>query len=112
MKEQCSTHDPSRLYKAQPVSIVTDIRGLEVSLVRSPAQPEARLLALPVDKAALIRGLGPDFRYGMPVSCDRCLEPCQGFDEVDLSHDQGAVGSVLDVREDDDGEMIFNLEVE
>jgi hypothetical protein len=112
MKEQCSTHDPGRLYKAQPVSIVTDIQGLEVSIVRSPAQPEARLLALPVDKAALIRGLGPEFKYGMPVSCDRCLEPCRGFDEVDLSHDQGAVGSVLDVREDTDGEVIFDLGME
>jgi hypothetical protein len=108
MREKCDTHAPDRLYKARPTSIVTDIQGLEVSIVRSPAQPEARLLALPVDKDALIRGLGPKFDYGMPVSCDRCLEPCHGFVETDLSHDGGPVGSVLDLREDDDG-MIFEL---
>jgi hypothetical protein len=36
------------LYRASPASVVTEMEALEMSLVRRPATPEARLLALPV----------------------------------------------------------------
>lgn len=29
----------------------------------------------------LVEALGPDFEVGMPVSCDKCLAGCWGFDQ-------------------------------
>ncbi len=65
-------------------TIVKDIEALrEVSLVRRPAFPEARLNELPAVPAAdFVKKFGPQFRPGMPVFCDLCLGQCPGFDEL------------------------------
>ena len=81
MNQQCR-HRPNRLYRVAVVSIITDVQAREVSIVDRPAQPEARLLALPVSTERLARTLGPRFQPGMQVSCDKCLEACPGIEEV------------------------------
>jgi hypothetical protein len=109
VEESCTRHDADRLYKASPASVVTEMEALEVSLVRKPANPEARLLALPVDVASLSRGLGPDFKVGMPVSCEKCLQACGGFDQVDVEHRDGPVGTVVDTHMNDEGDADLNI---
>ena len=111
MREQCDRHKPDRLYRARAISIVTDLQGLEVSLVRRPANPEARLLALPVETQRLAEALGPAFKLGVPVSCDRCLGQCWGFDEIPHEHSPDPVGAVMDVRASEEGDVTFDLEI-
>jgi hypothetical protein len=83
MKESCR-HRADRLYPAHVVSIVRNVTKMrEVSLVRRPVNPEARLTELPVIPTAdFAKKFGPEFKPGMPVSCDRCLGECDGFDEL------------------------------
>ena len=65
------------------VRIIERIEALSaVAIVARPAQPDARLTALPVDSDELRAALGPGFQIGMPVSCDRCLTSCGGFREL------------------------------
>jgi hypothetical protein len=85
MQEACN-HEPSRLYRISMTRIVTDMRAREVSLVRRPAGVETRVLTMSVDTGDLQQHLGPAWKPGMPVSCDRCLgglAACQGFDEFE-----------------------------
>jgi hypothetical protein len=112
MQENCKRHRADRLYQARPVSIVTDLEGLEVSLVGRPANPEARLLSIPVSMERLAEEFGPAFTAGMPVRCDRCLGDCWGFAQIPNEDPGGAVGSVADVHVSDDGEATFDLEIE
>jgi hypothetical protein len=88
MAEQCS-HRSDRLYRATVVSIVKEVDAIrEISWVRQPADPEARLTAMPISTEALAEALGPEFELGMPLNCDKCLTPCSGiedpFDELAL----------------------------
>jgi hypothetical protein len=77
--EMCD-HDPDITYMANPIRIVEEIERVdEVSLVRSPRQPLARLLGIPVDTEALRERIGPDFIPGVRVDCSRCLQACPGF---------------------------------
>jgi len=81
LREDCR-HRPDRLYRAGVVSIIKNIEVLrEVSFVRRPAQPEARLVELPISTEALRTALGPGFKVGMPVSCDKCLGECEGIED-------------------------------
>ncbi|MCY4435494.1 MAG: hypothetical protein OXE45_17695 [bacterium] len=52
---------------------------LEVSLVSRPKQPDARIDSVSIIRDELERELGSEFRYGMPVSCDKCLQECNGM---------------------------------
>jgi hypothetical protein len=71
-----------RLYRAPVVSIIKEVDELrEISWVRRPAHPEARLVALPVSTDDRAEAPGGDFSVGVPVSCDRCLDPCPGIDD-------------------------------
>jgi hypothetical protein len=66
--------------------IVTEMHVREVSFVSRPAGVETRVLAMSVDTAELQEHLGPAWKPGMPVSCDRCLGgvgACEGFHEFD-----------------------------
>jgi hypothetical protein len=112
VREQCDRHKPDRLYRAKPTSIVTDLQGLEVSLVPRPANPEARLLALPVQTQPLPKALGPTSRLEVSMPCDRCLGGCWGFDEVPYEDSTGPVGSVVDVRVSDEDGVTFDLEID
>lgn len=80
LREDCR-HRVDRLYRAAVVSIIKEARIREVSIVRRPAQPEARLTALPVSMEDLRAAFGRHFEPGMRVSCDKCLGECEGIDD-------------------------------
>jgi hypothetical protein len=59
--------------------IITEADLLEISLVGRPAQPDARIQKISVSVTELRAKLGPEWRPGMPVSCDRCIGECPGI---------------------------------
>jgi hypothetical protein len=78
----CS-HVTGRMYDDEHCHrIVVKADLLEVSLVRRPRQPDARLTSVSVDVTELQERLGPAWTPGLPVSCDRCLESCEGVHEI------------------------------
>ena len=78
----CQEHSPDEVYLTAPIRIITKADMHEVSIVRKPAQPDARMTKIPVDMGSLKNVLGNSFKVGYPVSCDRCLNPCRGIEEV------------------------------
>lgn len=79
----CNEHMPDQTYSVPPTRIIMEIDNLhEISLVRKPAQPDARLASIPVGVESLRASLGPSFRPGIRVKCDRCLGRCGGIEEV------------------------------
>ena len=56
-----------------------------VALVARPAQPDARIQVLPMTVDELKPFVPSEWRPGMPVACSRCLHPCTGVEEIDLS---------------------------
>jgi hypothetical protein len=52
---------------------------VEVSFVPKPAQPEARIMEMPIPVPELIEALGDTFVPGDEVSYDRCLRECEGL---------------------------------
>jgi hypothetical protein len=81
LRDACR-HRPDRLYRAPVGSIVKEVDEIrEISIVRRPAYPEARLLDLPVSTADLKHAFGSDFKVGMRVSCDQCLGECPGIED-------------------------------
>jgi hypothetical protein len=79
---ECTDHSPEKRYRVGVVGIVRELELHEISIVRKPAQPEARFTSLPVSTEDLQEALGSSFVPGMPVSCDKCLYPCSGIDEL------------------------------
>lgn len=63
--------------------IVTRAELDHVSLVSRPNHFDARIWHMTISMDELREDLGPDFQYGMPVSCDACLKPCPGMHEID-----------------------------
>jgi hypothetical protein len=55
-----------------------------IAWVRRPAQPDARLHSITVSVDDLRSALPKAWKPGMPVSCDRCLEDCEGVEEFDF----------------------------
>ncbi|MGA2470169.1 MAG: hypothetical protein ABSG64_05715 [Solirubrobacteraceae bacterium] len=85
MQDKCR-HTSDRLFRVPVVGIINEVTELpEVSLVGRPAQPEARFVKISVPTADLMAEFGDTFVPGTPVSCDRCLGPCWGFDELPAS---------------------------
>jgi hypothetical protein len=84
-KETCD-HVASQEYRTAPVAIIQHMNLEEISIVSKPAQPEARFTSMPLSISTLVEGLGPRFRPGMDVSCDRCLSKCGGLIRYDFSH--------------------------
>lgn len=82
MEEDCE-HSPETLHRVSVVAIIKEMRGRELSVVRRPAFPEARMRTEPISTADLAEHLGEDFRPGIEVSCDLCLGDCWGFTEID-----------------------------
>lgn len=79
---ECIEHTSDRRYRVAVVGIVKEADLHEISIVRKPANPEARATSIPVSTETLKRALGADFRPGMAVTCDKCLSPCSGFEEL------------------------------
>ncbi|MER6925456.1 hypothetical protein [Streptomyces spiralis] len=82
-------HRADTLYRARVVAIVSAHSNMslhEVSIVRKPAQPEARLAEVPIDIDELASHLGPNFLPGVRLNCDQCLGKCPGFTEFPGEH--------------------------
>lgn len=86
----CRSHRSHLQYWASPISVVTEMRIDEVSLVARPAFKDARITRQSVDTASLRRSLGSQFALGMPVSCDQCLRPCGGLIQVEAQSPRGS----------------------
>jgi hypothetical protein len=72
-------HITGRLYDGERcVREITQGDLLDVSLVARPEQPDARIMRMSVDMSDLRESLGEEFVPGSPVTCDRCLSPCDG----------------------------------
>jgi hypothetical protein len=65
-------YDQSRCHR-----ILKELDLLEVSYVERPAQPDARLKRISIPLERLRSSLGPSFKVGMPVRCDKCLRVCR-----------------------------------
>jgi hypothetical protein len=77
--EDCD-HIKGQLYDGQLcVRIIKRLDLMEVSFVGRPAQPDARVTSVSIDTADMHRRLGPEFRPGMSILCDKCLSPCSGL---------------------------------
>lgn len=63
------------------IRVVTRADLLEISFVSRPEQPDARIHSVSVTRDELEKARGPSFRYGMPVSCNLCLQKCDGMSE-------------------------------
>ncbi len=75
----CCEHIRSRTYDGERCThIISEATLISASLVSRPAQPDARLLGVPISFRELQAQFGPRFERGMRVRCDRCLTPCDG----------------------------------
>lgn len=73
-------HIKGRTYDGEMcVRIIRKADLIDVSLVDRPANPEARILSIEIPTSTLREQLGPDFASGVAVSCDRCLQACDGL---------------------------------
>ena len=105
LQEACR-HRRNRLYRVSVVSMVTAIKGREVSVVAQPANPEARFVSIPVSTDRLVHAFGPGFKAGRRVSCDKCLGACWGFDELsERAEPGGRAGAVVGAAMTDAGEL-------
>jgi hypothetical protein len=81
--QDCTEHQLGRSYRTPPIAIVTEVDRLtEVSFVAKPAQPDARPTSLPVSTASLRQAYGPSFSPGAVINCDRCIQSCEGIEEI------------------------------
>ena len=80
--EDCD-HISGQLYGDEVCGrVTTKADPFEISLVSRPNQPDARIESMSITHDKLERELGSEFRYGMPVSCDKCLRECNGMVEM------------------------------
>ena len=80
--EDCD-HIAGQLYGDEVcVRVITKADPFEISLVSRPNQPDARIESMSITRDELEKVLGLEFRYGMPVSCDRCFQECNGMVEM------------------------------
>lgn len=104
LQESGCHHSGDRLYRVGVTSVIKHVEVLrEVSLVDRPAQPEARLTALPIDSANLERAFGPNFKIGMRLNCDFCLGRCHGIE--DPFHERRLSTGGTESAGDNDGEV-------
>ena len=86
LKKDGCDHRADEEYRVSVVSIITEMELLEVSIVGRPAHPDARFKSISIDVNELRDHLGEIFTPGVPVSCDRCLLPCDGLTRHDSLH--------------------------
>ncbi|MFZ4812744.1 MAG: HK97 family phage prohead protease, partial [Ilumatobacteraceae bacterium] len=79
--DECE-HVTGRMYgNERCVRVITRADLTEVSLVRRPAFPDARIDRVSVPLEKLQVELGPIWKAGMSVLCNRCLLDCDGVIE-------------------------------
>jgi hypothetical protein len=79
-KKKCD-HSVDNLYRARVVGISINLVLEEVSFVRRPADPEARITDIPFSGGEMAAHFGSEFQEGMPVRCNACSGICPGFTE-------------------------------
>jgi hypothetical protein len=76
-------HIKGRVYDGQVCTRrILDAEVIEMSIVSRPAHPDARFLAMSVDRRDLRESLGEAFQPGVVVNCDRCLSHCRGVNRA------------------------------
>lgn len=86
LTEGACDHLSDRLYRASVVHFLSELELEEVSLVSTPAHPEARIQAMNISRAEVEAKLGRHLPAGARVSCDRCLLTCPGLSKHDWPH--------------------------
>jgi hypothetical protein len=74
------------------------MRILAAAMVSRPEQPDARMSAIPLSISDLRAAMPPEWQPGMPLSCDRCLLPCDGVEEFDFAELQQVAAQATDRR--------------
>lgn len=84
-QQNCKLHDANHIYRVCPsVTIVNPVLH-EVSMVKKPAVPTARMTEVPVSRKELEAKVGViDESIGMVYKCDLCKQGCPGFAEIDF----------------------------
>lgn len=73
-------HIPGESYGGQQATrVVTRANFFEVSLVKRPDFPDARIMGRPISRAEVEETLGAPMPAGAQPICDRCLVPCAGI---------------------------------
>ena len=103
LKESCG-HVPTDSYRVSLVSIIREMTFDEVSIVSKPAHPDARMMSVSIDVAALSTELGDGFVPGADVRCSRCLLPCEGLHRPEIPHGRSP-GSSMYVRKAEEPEQ-------
>lgn len=80
--KSCSVHELGVKYEAETGIVVTEAKLHEVSIVPRPAQPDARIREIPIDRAEVEASLGR-LPQGAFLKCDKCLSGCDGFDRLE-----------------------------
>ena len=79
---KCSEHSDKYIYKSRPVMKISNAALHEVSIVRRPKMPMARLQEVSIHKNEIERNNGKiDESKGMVYACHVCDGICHGFDE-------------------------------
>lgn len=76
--EQLCNHVVGEKVQVYTHAIVREASLHEVSLVRKPRDPLARITRMDIASELLRQSLGAD-PAGRPLACYRCLHPCSGF---------------------------------
>ncbi|MFF7492711.1 MULTISPECIES: hypothetical protein [Streptomyces] len=78
--EDCD-HLPGEMYDGREcVSVITKAEVTAVAVVANPRQLVTRFASIPAGTTAeLSAALGPEFRPGVQLNCDRCLSGCAGL---------------------------------
>jgi hypothetical protein len=78
-EQNCPNHVVGTRYPSEMGIVITEAELHEVSIVSRPAQPDARIRTIPIDRTEVEAAIGqlPDGAY---LRCDKCLGPCDGFD--------------------------------
>lgn len=94
----CLEHSEEYIYKICPSRRLANPVLYEVSMVRRPAVPTARLTEIPVSRKEIEAALGPiDESAGMVYACHACGGNCPGFIEFP-DHRRGKPISDLLIR--------------
>lgn len=94
--EDCE-HITGRKYDGQFCHrVITEADLLEISMVDRPKNPDARLTSWGIGTDELRTRLGPSWSPGMGVTCDRCLGPCDGVQELLRVDERLASGQTTD----------------
>jgi hypothetical protein len=86
LAENDCEHLPGELYRTSVVHFLSDLELEEVSLVSTPAHPEARPILIHVTRQQVEAQLGHQIPPNARVSCDRCLASCAGLTKHDWPH--------------------------